>query len=132
MDFTLKNFNGTTLGSAELRGKIVLLEFWATWCPPCKMAIPEITALNEKTKGTDIAIVTISVDESYETAANFIKDYGMTYTVLHDDGKLSKAYEVRSVPTTIILDKTGKVVTTHLGYMPGYADAMLEELKKLQ
>lgn len=131
-DFTLKNVDGSTFNSADLRGKVVLLEFWATWCPPCKMAIPEVQALAEKIKGKNIVIVTVSVDDSYDTVKAFVNDNAIAYTVLHDtNGDVSKKYNIRSVPTTVILDKLGNVVSTHLGYMPDYSSLMLEELQKL-
>lgn len=130
-DFTLRNVDGSTFDSSQLRGKIVLLEFWATWCPPCKMAIPEIQKLEERIKGRNIVIVTVAIDESYDTVKSFVKENSIAYTVLYDDADVNKKYNIRSVPTSVILDRQGNVVNTHMGFSPGYADIMMEELQRL-
>ncbi len=126
----LKRADGTDFDPSTLKGKVVLIEFWATWCPPCKMAIPDIKALSEKVKGTDIEVVTVAIDDKAEDVSAFVKENNLPYLVLHDDGRATKEYGVRGVPTSVVLDKTGKVVETHMGYMTGYADEMLIELKK--
>ena len=126
----LKTADGSVFDPASLNGKVVLIEFWATWCPPCKEAIPDIRTLTDKVKGTDMAVITVAVDDDMASVASFVKENGIRYVVLHDDGTASEKYGVRGVPTSVVLDKTGKIVETHMGYMTGYADEMLAELKK--
>ena len=130
-DFALQDTEGREVRLADFRGKVVLLEFFATWCPPCRMAVPDMNQLNSSLKGKDVAILAIAIGERMEDVRGFAKEQGITYTVLVDNEGVDSLYGVSTIPTTIILDKNGAVVARHLGYMPGYADVMTREIEKL-
>lgn len=131
--FTLSTLDGRTLSLDDLKGKVVLVEFWATWCPPCRESIPELEALYRDFFGKDFEIVGISLDDpdSKEDVKRFVKEYGMTYPVAIDDGKVSKAYGVISIPTLFILDRDHKIVKHYFGYTTGLKESIAAEIKRL-
>lgn len=134
LDFTLESIDGNKVTLSGLRGKVVLLEFWATWCPPCRDSVPEMNMLFEKFKGRNFELLAISVDQGGDvrsTVGSFVKQYGMSYTVLLDDRNASKAFEVTNIPVIIIIDKEGKPVKRHIGFMPGLSGNLSKEIEAL-
>lgn len=94
----------------ELKGKPAIVEFWATWCPPCRKSIPHLNEINAKYKGKGLAIIGIT-DEKKETVDGFRKTLPMDYTVAIDDGgKLSEKFGITGIPQAFIVDKNGKIV----------------------
>jgi peroxiredoxin len=130
-DFTLKDLDGKTVRLADYQGKVVLLEFWATWCGPCKQSMPELERLYEAYKDRGFEIIAISMDESESAVREFVEEYGLTFTVVIDDEDVNSSYGVFSIPTTFILDKSGQVVKKHLGFAPGLFDSFSEEIEAL-
>ena len=95
----------------SLKGEIVLLNFWATWCPPCRAEMPSIETLWEKTKKTAFAIMAISVGEKKSTVKKFIDQRKYGYPIYLDpSGDLGIAFNANSIPTTYIIDKAGKAI----------------------
>lgn len=129
--FVLKDVSGAEFSLYEQKGKVVMIEFWATWCPPCKQAVPELNELNDRLKGKNAVLVTISIDESADDVKEFVKEYGINYTVLIDDGTVNEKFRVTNIPTTVILDKEGKVVTKHMGFTPGLGEFFYKEIEAL-
>lgn len=104
--------NGESISLSDYHGKVVFLNFWATWCPPCQREMPEIQKLFEKYKDSnDIAIVTVVMPGGREMDASgikkFLKEKGFTMPVIFDDGRLSNEYQITSLPTTYMLDRNG-------------------------
>ena len=104
--------NGESISLSDYHGKVVFLNFWATWCPPCQREMPEIQKLFEKYKDSnDIAIVTVVMPGGREMVASgikkFLKEKGFTMPVIFDDGRLSNEYQITSLPTTYMLDRNG-------------------------
>lgn len=115
-DFTLKDLGGKKVTLSEYRGKVVLLEFWATWCPPCRAAIPGLERLHQSYKDKGLAVLAISMDEGgSDDIKAFVRDYGMTFTVLRVNDDVAAKYQVRSIPMTLLVNKEGRIVKRYLG-----------------
>ncbi|MBI4667559.1 MAG: TlpA family protein disulfide reductase [Nitrospinae bacterium] len=112
--FSLTTIDGKPMRLADYRGKVVFLNIWATWCPPCKQEMPSMQALYEHFKGKDFAMLTISIDEKKEDVPPFMKELGLTFPVAVDpEQKVVSQYGITGVPETYIIDKEG-VITHHI------------------
>lgn len=109
---------GKAVKSADLKGSVVLLNFWATWCAPCKVEMPEIQAAYEQSKG-ELTVVAIGADdaESPEKLKAFADRLGLTFSVVHDGAKAAQAYQVYGLPTTFFLDRRGIIRTRFTGVL---------------
>ncbi len=115
-EFSLKDLDGGQVALADLRGKTVLLDFWATWCPPCRRAMPHIQKVHEEYQSLGLVVLGINY-ESPDKPRSFIGKHGYTFTTLSDPGrKVTDAYGVASIPTTVIIDGEGTVVKYTIGY----------------
>ena len=127
----LQDANGKRIHSSDFKGKVVILDFWATWCPPCKAEIPGFIALQNEYGKKGLAVVGISVDEG---GADIVKEVaqklGMNYPVVLADDKTPQAFGgIEAIPTTFIIDREGRIVTKHLGFTE--KDEFEKELKPL-
>jgi peroxiredoxin len=114
--FTLKNLSGQEVSLTDFRGKVILLNFWATWCPPCIAEIPRFNKLRKAYAKKNFEIVAVSTDRSLSTARKFIRKHPVSFIVLHDSSiKVSRKYNVFSIPTTFLIDKKGKIIEKFLG-----------------
>ncbi len=137
-DFTLKNLEGNNVSLASLKGKVVVLDFWATWCGPCKASFPAMqTAMNKYKNDKDVAFVFIDTWEHKEPkpmrddAAKFIADNKYTFPVALDEkDKVVTDYNVSGIPTKFVVDKKGNVKYTSIGYA-GKPDELVEELSMM-
>jgi peroxiredoxin len=116
-DFTLEMLGGGTVRLADLRGKTVVIDFWATWCPPCEFQVPELNAFYEAHKGdTDVAVLGISVDiDAAEAVRNWIDEKQVKYPVLLDGEELARRYGALGFPTLYIVAPDGSVDSEHVG-----------------
>jgi len=115
-DFKLSPLNGGVSNLASLKGKIVLLNFWATWCPPCRAEMPSIQKLWEKTKDRAFTVAAVSSGEAGAEVSGFLSKNGFSYPVyLDQSGEVGSAFGVRSIPTTYIIDKQGRVIAGTVG-----------------
>jgi peroxiredoxin len=109
-DFTLTDLEGKTWSRKSLHGKVVLVNFWATWCPPCRKEMPDLESLYEHFKKKGLVILAIS-DEDAGKVKPFIAEHGFSYTVLLDPGrKVNTLFHVMGIPKTFIYDRHGKLV----------------------
>ena len=115
----LKDFNGKEIRLSEFRGKVVFLNFWATWCPDCRIEMPSMEKLHARFKDKHFAMVTVNLKESAERVKNFFDIYKLTFVGLLDpDGKTTSKIAIRALPTTLIIDKNGKILAMALGSRP--------------
>jgi thiol-disulfide isomerase/thioredoxin len=135
--FTYQDFRVTTLeGGSKTRtstkGKIVLLNFWATWCPPCRQEIPSIEKLGAAMKGFDFEIFAVSVGEDLATVKSFMAEMKMTFPVYLDPkNTLTRTYASQGIPTTYILDKNGKFIAGMVGAHDYASPELIAVLKEL-
>lgn len=133
-DFSLKDIEGRDVSLSQYRGKVVLLEFWATWCPPCKATIPELIAVQNKYRDRGFVVVGVSVDDDPDLAqklSKFSKDHGINYSVLPGNEKVEKAYHVGSIPVSFLIDKQGKIVNSYTGYMDKFETKVSEDIERI-
>ncbi len=130
--FTVPALTGTALKTTELSGTITMLNFWATWCPPCKKEMPSIQRLAELMKGTAFRIVAISTGEKRETVESFIKQNKYAFPIyLDENGNLGDSYASQGIPTTYILNKDGKIIAGIVGSRDYDEPALVALLKGL-
>ena len=117
-DFTLNDLEGNEVTLSDLRGKAVFINFWASWCPPCKAEMPDIEQLYQETKDTDLVILTINSGEGATVAKRFMDENNYTFMVLDDyKGEVSDLYKVMALPTSLFIDKNGSLIETRTGAM---------------
>jgi cytochrome c biogenesis protein CcmG/thiol:disulfide interchange protein DsbE len=118
-NFSLKAANGKTVELKKLQGKVVVVNFWATWCGPCKAEIPGFLEVYQQYKSKGLEIVGISLDQDgWKPVKPFIERYKSTYPVVVGDGSLAEAYGgIDAIPTTFVIDKKGNIAARHVGFM---------------
>jgi peroxiredoxin len=116
-DFTLKDADGKTVHLSDYKGKVVLLDFWATWCGPCRIEIPWFTDLERKNKDKGFEVLGVSMDDNgWEDVKPFLAEMKVNYRVVIGDDTTTAAYGgVDSLPTTLLIDKQGKIAAIHIG-----------------
>jgi thiol-disulfide isomerase/thioredoxin len=131
-DFALEQLGGGTVTNETLKGKIVVLDFWATWCGPCVRAMPILEKVTKSFKGKDVVFFAINLQESADQVRGFLTKKGWGIDVLMDkDGKVANKYFVGGIPQTVILGKDGSVQAVHVGMAPGLEKRLTEELELL-
>ena len=116
VEIQLQDLYGTDVNISDFRGKIVFLNFWATWCPTCVVEMPSMEKLHRKLKDKDFALVSISLQDPAAEVKRFFKQNELTFTALLDStGKTVPGFGIRAIPTTLILDKTGRIIGRVMG-----------------
>lgn len=117
-DFSLPDLKGKKVKLSDFRGKVVILDFFATWCPPCRAEIPHFVALYKQHKDRGLVIIGVSLDQGgVRVVESFVKKYGINYTILMEDQKVVKNYGgIRGIPTTFVIDKQGGIYKKYVGY----------------
>lgn len=117
-EFVLTSTDGKKLKLSDYKGKVVILDFWATWCPPCRKGIPDLVDLKKQYKSKEFEIIGIALDQE-DTKADiipFIKSYGINYPVVYFDMKVIQAYgNIQNIPTSFVIDKEGRIVASYVG-----------------
>jgi cytochrome c biogenesis protein CcmG/thiol:disulfide interchange protein DsbE len=130
--FTLKDIAGNDVSLSDFAGKVVVLDLWATWCPPCRQEIPVLVGLYEEFKDRGLVVVGVGLDEGGADALKpFAEANRMTYPVLVGDKALGKAYNVTSIPSTFIIGRDGKIAAKHVGFSPETGTALREDIARL-
>ncbi len=115
--FTLQDLDGKTVTLSQFKGKPVLLDFWATWCPPCRAAIPGLENLHKSYAGKGLVVLGISMDQGgWDYVKSFASEYGITYTILKGTNDVFESYQVRTIPTVVLVNKEGEIVKRYLGF----------------
>lgn len=126
-DFTLQTLQGETLSISDLQGQVILVNFWATWCGPCRLEMPAIQARFES---TELAVLAVNFDEPPEQVQAFVDELGLSFTTLLDPGgEIQLLYQVRGYPTTYFVDEEGTIKILHIGFMnEDQLDGYLQEM----
>ncbi len=112
--------NGPNLRLAEQRGQVVLLNFWATWCSPCREEMPQLARLHEKYRASGFAVLAVNLDDVQQKAATAATSMGLPFPVLFDiDKTVAKAYDVSTMPSSFFVDRDGRMRHAHKGYRAG-------------
>jgi len=131
-DFTLPSLDGPNLRLQEQRGRVVMINFWATWCGPCRVEMPHLAKLYEKYRGSGFTVLAVNIDEDPHKAAGLAKQLGMRFPVLLDtDKKVSRLYDLGTMPSTFLVDRDGRVRYVHRGYRDGYEETYDKQIREL-
>lgn len=131
-DFTLKNNAGENVRLEEQRGKVVMLNFWASWCGPCRKEMPLLDDMYERYNKAGFELYGINVEQNTGDAKKLLEELGTSFPILWDtDSKVSKLYEVNAMPTTIMIDKGGKIRYVNRGYKAGDEEKYREQVREL-
>ena len=133
-DFSLPRLDGKDpFELSALRGKVVLVSFWASWCGPCRVEVPALEEAWQRYKAKDVVIVGVSVDDTREDAAGFLASFPVTYPMALDrtGAQVSDSWQVFSLPTTVLIDKAGVVRRRHIGFTPRQLRETLAEMDEL-
>jgi len=138
MPFTAHNFDvtdidGTQYRLSDYKGKVIVLNFWATWCPPCREEMPAMNRAHHKLKNDDVVVLAINVGEDEDTIFEFTGNYPVDFPLLMDkDGTVIKRYPVMGLPTTYIISPTGVVTHRTIGVRAWDDDNLLNQLRNMQ
>ena len=132
VDFTLEALDGTEVSPSQYRGDVVLINFWATWCPPCRAEIPDIEDAYRARKDEGLVVLGVSVEQSRSSVAPFVELAGMTYPVLLDElSQVYNTYRAPGLPMSLLLDKDGVIRVRHVGQLSrAQLDKYLDEVVK--
>ena len=131
-DFTLKSRNGENIKLSELRGEVVMINFWASWCAPCRKEMPLLEVIYKKYSDLGFTLLAVNVEEDSSKANNLLRDFPVTFPVLYDNtNKVTKLYKVVAMPSTVIIDRDGNFRYLHRGYLPGYEEKYKRQVSEL-
>ncbi len=131
-DFVLKSAGGENLRLSEYRGDVVMINFWATWCGPCRQEMPLLDDLYSRYQRVGFSLLGVNIDDDSARAMRMVQELGINFPVLFDEGKeVSRLYQVEAMPVTVLVDREGTVRHVHHGYKPGYEDKYLTEIRAL-
>lgn len=109
--------SGAELDLAEYEGKVVVVDFWASWCVPCRRSFPWLNAMLDKYADDGLVVVGVNLDQERDAAEGFLREYPPGFTVLYDDDKsLAQRFEVMAMPTSYLFGRDGQQITRHLGF----------------
>lgn len=131
-DFALKSSSGENLRLSEYRGDVVMVNFWATWCGPCRQEMPLLDELYSRYERVGFSLLGVNIDDDSRKAMRMVSELGISFPVLFDARKeVSKLYEVDAMPVTVLIDREGTIRYVHHGYKPGYEDKYLDQIRSL-
>lgn len=131
-DFSLESFSGKTMSLSEHKGDVVMINFWATWCGPCRQEMPILDELYTRYERAGFQLLGVNIDDEPQRAKDMIAELGVSFPVLFDHAKaVSELYDVQAMPVSVMVDREGKIRYVHHGYKPGYEDKYLNEIREL-
>lgn len=131
-DFALRSLEGPNLRLQEQRGRVVMVNFWATWCGPCRVEMPHLARLYEKYRASGFQLLGVNIDEDPRQAASVANKLGLRFPVLLDtEKKVSRLYDLSTMPSTVLIDRDGRVRYVHRGYRDGYEDTYEKQIREL-
>jgi peroxiredoxin len=131
-DFTLKSAEGRNLRLQEQRGQVVLVNFWASWCGPCKQEMPHLNRLYDKYRASGFTLLAVNIDDDARHGAATAAKWGLKFPVLLDaDKSVTKLYDLGAMPSTVLIDRDGRVRYLHRGYREGVEDTYERQIREL-
>lgn len=131
-DFALDTLSGSKLRLQDQRGRIVMINFWASWCAPCRLEMPHLIRLHDKYHAAGFTLLGVNIDDDRKVAAAMAERIGVKFPVLLDTGKkVTGTYDMGAMPATLILDRKGRVRFVHLGYEAGLEATYEKQVKDL-
>ena len=131
-NFTLKSNSGKNLKLSESRGEVILLNFWASWCGPCRQEMPLLDSLHNKYKDLGFKVMGVNVEENSKEAIKILNEIKVSFPVVFDTtNKVSELYNVSAMPSTVLIDRDGKMRYLHKGYKPDDEATYKQWVKKL-
>ena len=131
-DFTLKNRQGDSVTLSDLRGKVVLINFWATWCGPCRTEMPLLEAMYQRYSALGFEMLGVNVEKDSSLSDGFLKETPVTFPILYDpENQVSKMFDVAAMPSTVLVDREGNLRFLHHGYKAGDENAYQDMIRSL-
>ena len=131
-NFTLKSASGENIRLSEYRGQVVLINFWASWCGPCRQEMPHLDAIQQKYEALGFTVFGVNVEQDRAMADKVLRDIPVSFPILFDEeNKVSQRYDVDAMPTTVLVDRNGEIRFMHRGYKPGYELEYEKQIKAL-
>lgn len=131
-DFELTSRDGSRVALADLEGQVVMVNFWATWCGPCREEMPHLEALFQRYEGLGFTLLGVNVEEDASGADEFLSETPVSFPILFDpDNTVSELYDVVAMPSTVLIDRTGNMRFIHHGYQPGYENEYQSQIRAL-
>jgi thiol-disulfide isomerase/thioredoxin len=131
-DFALRSLAGDNVRLSEHLGEVVVINFWATWCGPCRQEMPLLDEIYNKYLRAGLVLFSVNIDEQRDPAVEMARTLKVSYPVLFDERKdVSRAYQVGTMPVTVLIDRAGVVRYVSEGYKPGYEQRYIEKLREL-
>jgi peroxiredoxin len=130
--FSLASRGGQTVSLAQYKGQVVMLNFWASWCGPCRQEMPLLESIYKKYNKLGFTMLGVNVEPDSQAANEWLKATPVSFPILYDtESKVSKLYDVAGMPTSIIIDRAGKVRLVHRSYRPGDENEYLDSIRSL-
>jgi len=130
-DFTLQQPE-YSLNLQQYRGQVVYLDFWASWCSPCRKSFPWMNALHERYADDGLVVLAVNLDQDSDAARRFLQRYPAQFNVVFDpQGKVAERYQLKGMPSSYLIDRQGKLVMTHTGFRTNDADLLEARIKSL-
>jgi peroxiredoxin len=130
--FTLTARSGANVSLGQYKGQVVMLNFWASWCGPCRQEMPLLDSIYTKYKRMGFTLIGVNVEPDSKSANDWLKQTPVSFPILYDkESKVSKMYDVEGMPSTVIIDRAGKVRALHRGYKPGDENEYLDSIRTL-
>lgn len=131
-NFTLKSTQGENLNLVEQRGQIIVINFWASWCGPCRKEMPMLESFYNRYKNLGVSVWGINVEQENQAGRDFLADLNLNFPIFFDaSNTIAAAYQVEAMPTTVIVDRGGKVRFVFKGYKDGYEQKYVKAIKQL-
>ncbi|UTA47894.1 TlpA family protein disulfide reductase [Simiduia sp. 21SJ11W-1] len=131
-DFTLKSRDGKNIRLSDLRGQVVMLNFWASWCGPCRQEMPLLDELSKRYSRAGFTLLGVNVEQDTAAGEKYLQDTPVNFTILWDPtSQVSKMYNIDAMPSTVMIDRDGNMRYLHRGYKPGYENDYKKQIKEL-
>lgn len=131
-NFTLKSASGKNFRLSEYRGQVVLINFWASWCGPCRQEMPHLDSIQKKYQDLGFTVFGVNVEKDRAMADKILRDIPVSFPILFDtENEVSQVYDVDAMPATVLVDRNGEIRFMHRGYKPGYELEYERQIKTL-